>query len=55
MTHLFTPLKIKDMTLKNRMVMAPMCMYSASDNGMATISMWFTMQQERLDKSVYHG
>lgn len=36
MTHLFTPLKIKDVTIKNRIVMPPMCMYSAMDNGMAT-------------------
>ncbi|MDY0347178.1 MAG: NADPH dehydrogenase NamA [Acholeplasma sp.] len=34
MTHLFTPLKIKDITLKNRIVMPSMCMYSAADNGM---------------------
>ncbi|MDY0210017.1 MAG: NADPH dehydrogenase NamA [Acholeplasma sp.] len=36
MTNLFSSLKIKDYTLKNRIVMPPMCMYSASDNGMAT-------------------
>jgi NADPH2 dehydrogenase len=36
MTNLFTPLKVKDITLKNRIVMPPMCMYSAMDNGMAT-------------------
>ncbi|MFD2445966.1 NADPH dehydrogenase NamA [Bacillus sp. CGMCC 1.16607] len=29
MTKLFTPYTIKDMTLKNRIVMAPMCMYSS--------------------------
>lgn len=33
MTKLFTNIKIKDMDLKNRIVMAPMCMYSSNDNG----------------------
>ncbi|WP_248925747.1 NADPH dehydrogenase NamA [Paenibacillus hamazuiensis] len=28
MAHLFNPLTIKEMTLKNRIVMSPMCMYS---------------------------
>ncbi|MBP1999123.1 NADPH2 dehydrogenase [Paenibacillus shirakamiensis] len=28
---LFTPYQIKDLTLKNRIVMAPMCMYSVAD------------------------
>ena len=36
MTHLFTPVTIKNMDLKNRIVMPPMCMYSATDQGMAT-------------------
>lgn len=36
MTHLFTPLTIKNMELKNRIVMPPMCMYSATEAGMAT-------------------
>jgi len=30
-SKLFTPLKIRDITLKNRIVMSPMCQYSASD------------------------
>ena len=34
MTALFTPLKIKDVTLKNRIGMAPMCQYSAVDGVM---------------------
>lgn len=36
MTDLFTPISIKNMTLKNRIVMPPMCMYSATEQGMAT-------------------
>ena len=28
---LFEPYKIKDITLKNRIVMAPMCMYSCHE------------------------
>ena len=36
MTHLFTPITIKNMELKNRIVMPPMCMYSATEQGMAT-------------------
>jgi 2,4-dienoyl-CoA reductase-like NADH-dependent reductase (Old Yellow Enzyme family) len=31
MAKLFTPLIIKDITLKNRIVMSPMCQYSATD------------------------
>ena len=31
MSILFSPLKIKDITLKNRIVVSPMCMYSAED------------------------
>lgn len=31
MSILLTPLKIRDITLKNRIVMSPMCQYSASD------------------------
>ena len=34
MAHLFEPLQIKDVTLKNRIGMSPMCQYSAED-GMA--------------------
>lgn len=33
---LFTPFSIRDMKLKNRIVMPPMCMYSAGDDGQAT-------------------
>lgn len=36
MQKLFTEFKIKDMVLKNRIVMPPMCMYCAPENGMAT-------------------
>ena len=35
MTKLFTPLTIRSITLKNRVVMSPMCMYSCED-GFAT-------------------
>lgn len=34
MSKLFTSITFKDMELKNRIVMAPMCMYSAEANGM---------------------
>lgn len=33
-TKLFTPITLKNITLKNRIVMSPMCMYSADENGM---------------------
>lgn len=36
MKKILTPFTIKDMTLKNRVVMAPMCMYSAEEDGLAT-------------------
>lgn len=36
MTALFTPITIQGMTLKNRIAMPPMCMYSATKNGEAT-------------------
>src|SRR5476651_1706569 len=29
--HLFTPLKIRNITLKNRIVVSPMCEYSSED------------------------
>src|SRR5690554_4789812 len=29
----FTPIKVQNLTLKNRLVMAPMCMYMADENG----------------------
>jgi 2,4-dienoyl-CoA reductase-like NADH-dependent reductase (Old Yellow Enzyme family) len=31
MTNLFSPLQIKDITLRNRIAMSPMCQYSATD------------------------
>src|ERR1700751_5960327 len=31
MNHLFCPLKIKNIELKNRIVVSPMCQYSSSD------------------------
>lgn len=34
MLKAFTPLTIKDMELKNRLIMAPMCMYSAAEDGL---------------------
>lgn len=33
---LFTPFSLKQLTLKNRIVMPPMCMYSAADDGLVT-------------------
>ena len=36
MSKLFNEFKIKNLTLKNRIVMPPMCMYCAPENGMAT-------------------
>ncbi|MBN2259704.1 MAG: NADPH dehydrogenase NamA [Clostridiales bacterium] len=33
MADIFTEFKVKDLTLKNRIVMAPMCMYSSDDSG----------------------
>ncbi|MBP0650291.1 hypothetical protein J8J40_24910, partial [Mycobacterium tuberculosis] len=35
MTQLFTPFALRDITLKNRLVVAPMCQYSAK-RGVAT-------------------
>ena len=34
--HLFAPLTIRGLTLRNRIVMSPMCMYSAGEDGRAT-------------------
>ena len=31
MPHLFSPLTLRKLTLRNRIVMSPMCMYSADD------------------------
>ena len=36
MDHFFSPLKIKNIEMRNRIVMPPMCMYSASESGHAT-------------------
>lgn len=36
MAKLFSPYTIRNVTLKNRIVMSPMCMYSASDDGYVT-------------------
>jgi 2,4-dienoyl-CoA reductase-like NADH-dependent reductase (Old Yellow Enzyme family) len=34
--HLFSPLTLRGLTLRNRIIMAPMCMYSAAGDGRAT-------------------
>jgi 2,4-dienoyl-CoA reductase-like NADH-dependent reductase (Old Yellow Enzyme family) len=31
MPHLFEPYKLRGLTLKNRLVVSPMCMYSSAD------------------------
>jgi len=36
MPHLFSPLTLRGLTMRNRIVMSPMCMYSAADDGRAT-------------------
>jgi NADPH2 dehydrogenase len=36
LNNLFTEFKLKDLTLKNRVVMPPMCMYCAPENGLVT-------------------
>jgi 2,4-dienoyl-CoA reductase-like NADH-dependent reductase (Old Yellow Enzyme family) len=36
MAHLFSPMKLRGLTLRNRIMMSPMCMYSAGDDGRAT-------------------
>jgi 2,4-dienoyl-CoA reductase-like NADH-dependent reductase (Old Yellow Enzyme family) len=36
MAELFSPLPLRGLTLKNRIVMSPMCMYSAAEDGLAT-------------------
>jgi len=36
MAHLFTPFSLRGVTLRNRIVMSPMCMYSAGEDGRAT-------------------
>lgn len=35
MAKLFEPIKLRELEIKNRIVMAPMCMYSAGDDGKA--------------------
>ena len=44
MEHLFTPLTLRGTTLANRIVMSPMCMYAAGDDGqgdrLASGSLW---------------
>jgi 2,4-dienoyl-CoA reductase-like NADH-dependent reductase (Old Yellow Enzyme family) len=36
MTHLFTPFTMRGLTLRNRIMLSPMCMYSAGLDGLAT-------------------
>ena len=36
MTQLFAPFSLAGLTLKNRIIVAPMCQYSAAENGDAT-------------------
>jgi len=36
MAHLFSPLTLRGLTLRNRVVMSPMCMYAARRDGLAT-------------------
>jgi NADPH2 dehydrogenase len=36
MQHLFSPLTLRGLTLRNRIMMSPMCMYSAGGDGRAT-------------------
>ncbi len=36
MPHLFSPLTLRGLTLRNRIMMSPMCMYSAASDGQAT-------------------
>jgi 2,4-dienoyl-CoA reductase-like NADH-dependent reductase (Old Yellow Enzyme family) len=36
MPQLFSPLRLRGVTLRNRIVMSPMCMYSAAEDGLAT-------------------
>jgi 2,4-dienoyl-CoA reductase-like NADH-dependent reductase (Old Yellow Enzyme family) len=36
MSYLFSPLTLRGVTLRNRVAMSPMCMYSAGDDGCAT-------------------
>jgi NADPH2 dehydrogenase len=36
MSKLFSPIKVRELEMKNRIVMAPMCMYSAKEDGEVT-------------------
>jgi len=36
MPHLFSPLTLRGLTLRNRIALSPMCMYSAATDGLAT-------------------
>ena len=36
MPHLFSPLPLRGLTLRNRIVLSPMCMYTAGYDGLAT-------------------
>ena len=36
MSHLFSPLNLRDLTFRNRVVMFPLCMYPAAADGRAT-------------------
>jgi 2,4-dienoyl-CoA reductase-like NADH-dependent reductase (Old Yellow Enzyme family) len=36
MSHLFSPVNLRDLVVRNRVVMAPMCIYSAGEDGCAT-------------------
>jgi len=36
MSILFTPLKIRDLIVRNRIVMAPMCLYASDESGLAS-------------------
>ena len=35
MAHLFSPMRLRGLTLRNGIMMSPMCMYSAGDDGLA--------------------
>ncbi|MBN1874133.1 MAG: oxidoreductase, partial [Anaerolineae bacterium] len=36
MAHLFSPLTLRSLILRNRVMMSPMCMYCAGEDGQAT-------------------
>ena len=44
MKKLFDPISIKNLDIRNRIMMAPMCMYSADENGYA--SDWHSLHYE---------